>query len=788
VHTEEIRVRLAARKFRSKLVAVEPTPAEAVLSAADKYFNFARVILPSSDPLLCGSHAILDRAFSTIWMSQDRPISARTADAAHEYGHMILHDTGSDVSSDEFVESVAGYSKNQRDEVDAHRFAAEFLLPLPLATSMFNEGACARAIGHQLGIPRRLVLRQLSLACSNDQSLIDNTPNATHLFDSWQRDAAQAISPALVIGASGTGKTTSLIARCQYLLGDSAIPASKILILCHSSGESARVRISLSSSPGISSALIPIATVYQFAYDILVRYAEHAGLLRGWEEQPISRRMNLSADKYPEVALELLRRHPDVCVALRDRYQHLLIDDIDIMPLLSQQLLHAVIRYDGGGYWATSSVNLHQDESRRPYASSEFYPNNCRRYALAFQYRSAPSIYGFANGLTHQAIKKAVCRRPESERTSSGTVTVAMFAKTEQLVTGVKQYWKDKESSGFVKRDIMVLSGGTGGSFDDFISGIISRTKQVRKLNELQCKEAMLYAIVDLCGGQQGRAPFLCAGRLPRYNVSRSELIQHAERLGNAVGLTGSPHSQGLSRLLIDVSNCSGSKSPRHILEEYLFEQTDLLRENPEFGEAARTVMLDLIQKEKNFRSGGTDNLKNLLHLCANPAQNSRRQRHNQSTSSLRGLSVPVVIVADANFDDRYEGSVADIINACGAASEHLLICVEVVDNAPPIRLRQSLRSHHEAAIQDWRTIQSSAALENRMEEARRVRLSNEEKALFRQCPRRLYYKRLLDPDAQTPNRRDSSAGETPDFPASPADSALCVDCSYNDICPLNLD
>ena len=94
MHTEEIRARRAAQYFRTLLESSSKnalSDAASLLRAADERSGFVRIQLPPDDPLLAGGDALLDRDFKTIWVNKDRSEANQNVDAAHEYGHLVLH-------------------------------------------------------------------------------------------------------------------------------------------------------------------------------------------------------------------------------------------------------------------------------------------------------------------------------------------------------------------------------------------------------------------------------------------------------------------------------------------------------------------------------------------------------------------------------------------------------------------------------------------------------------------------------------------------------------------------
>ncbi len=130
-------------------------------------------------------------------------------------------------------------------------------------------------------------------------------------------------------GASGTGKTTSLVARYLRLVADH--PASSVLVLCPTRAGAARfVDAVLPHLAGGFDAL-PITTVWGLAYDLLARRGEPPLLLTGADQREEVARL-LAADgpgRWPSAANLVGRRAfaAEVAGAVVDLQSSFLGDD-----------------------------------------------------------------------------------------------------------------------------------------------------------------------------------------------------------------------------------------------------------------------------------------------------------------------------------------------------------------------------------------------------------------------------------------------------------------------------
>jgi len=90
-------------------------------------------------------------------------------------------------------------------------------------------------------------------------------------------------NPVHFAGGSGTGKTTSLLARYLRLVADH--PASSVLVLCPTRAGAARFVDSVLPHLAGGFDALPITTVWGLAYDLLARHSEPPLLLTGAEQR-----------------------------------------------------------------------------------------------------------------------------------------------------------------------------------------------------------------------------------------------------------------------------------------------------------------------------------------------------------------------------------------------------------------------------------------------------------------------------------------------------------------------
>lgn len=255
--------------------------------------------------MLAGAIAVLDLKLGLITQDETRTLPEQSFDAAHEIAHVWLHRdsahgtlcTPTDVDLGATGETpggalskVDGYSPKQRRESEANGFAAELLLPGPLARALFfGEQLTSEAIAEQLGLPAALVQSQLAEAIllpplSNEVTADEVTAEvpaaAAMALDASQRIAAEVSQGPLLVGAGpGTGKTKTLVGRCQFLTRSLGVPAEKILALTFSRKAASEMKQRLvAAGVGTENAGPWVGTFHAFGLEVLRRFGEKLGL------------------------------------------------------------------------------------------------------------------------------------------------------------------------------------------------------------------------------------------------------------------------------------------------------------------------------------------------------------------------------------------------------------------------------------------------------------------------------------------------------------------------------
>jgi hypothetical protein len=708
--------------------------------------------MPPDDPLLAGGYALLDREFQTIWLNRERPIATQHVDAAHEYGHFYLHGQPREDSEEVFL-SLEGYSKNQRDEVDAHRFADEFLLPFDIARALFLEGFSSSKIARRIEAPTSLVIKQLVIAFADPKAL-----EASGMFlpslDSWQLEAVRCEQPVFVIGGPGSGKTISLVARCHYLVGQMGVTPSKILVVADSRKSTNELRWLLDNA-GEDSARIPVTTVHQLAYDILIRFPKSAGLDERWEENRDENRRRL-LDNFGwllQMVSEAVKQSPEIIDVLQRRYVHLMVDNFDELSLGAQQFLQKIFDKSRGGFWAT----LRRKQSN---------PRGYRELDLPYHYRFASIPHRFYSKCNPSNEKRSILRRSETIRCGVGSVTIALSNTTEQEAAGIAQFIMQKEMEGYQASEVSVYyrSGSTNGAVLD--AKIAEKLGQLKHAEGTDKFTAQLLGFLQLMSGDWNRSSILRAGQIRRYEIPLPELITSLRtwRPGAPFAL---PQFPGWAKLISDLDQCRRAHSRRDALELYVFQLTDYLRHDPSAGRP----------------------IQSLLHALRSENLPGRPIGRSFLTRRSEARTVPIVVVADTEINNilkwatsrRSFATVPLEIEAVSNVEDHLLLSVQHAESGEVLRkVRRLNELFPEATLLKWSDGPKATRRAFRASGGSYDQLCDSERAVFAQCPRRVYYDRQLFGDS------DSHLSSV-NFPAAPADQALCLSCSFVDICPTEL-
>jgi len=293
----DIRRKALTQRLEMGLALDELIPAERVLdacAAATGLMRFQEGNLPSAEDRLLTAHH-----FAHAWL----------------HGGKCLFDAGelNPLGNGESaaLSKVEGDSPRRRPASEANLFASELHLPGPAARRAFlDEGLSAETIAQSLGLPVTIVEWQLMdsvlLPPLRDKPPRENKPAVP--LDSFQQQAAAIEHGPLLLGAGpGTGKTKTLIGRCQFLTQTLGVPAEKILALTFSrqAAQEMRERLAL-SGVGTRDASPWVGTFHGFGLDILRRFGDRLGLPAGIKLLDTLDAVTLLENHLPQLQLDAL--------------------------------------------------------------------------------------------------------------------------------------------------------------------------------------------------------------------------------------------------------------------------------------------------------------------------------------------------------------------------------------------------------------------------------------------------------------------------------------------------
>ena len=296
--SSEIRRQARARRVALGLPPADALPAQSVVEACLAATGLERYFLTPEDDLLAGASAVLDHEMSAIYQDGSRPFAMQAFDAVHELAHFWLHAVACPCTAEDLdllqtaeattgaASKVDGYAPRQKRENEANVYAAEMLLPGPLTRRLFSdEGQSAGAIAEALGLPAGMVQMQLANALllpppGEEEAKTPTAASAPVTLDEFQEAAARIAEGPLLLGAGpGTGKTKTLVGRCQFLTQQRGVPPTKILALTFSRKAAGEMRERLvAAGVGAEGAGPWVGTFHSFGQEILRRFGDRIGL------------------------------------------------------------------------------------------------------------------------------------------------------------------------------------------------------------------------------------------------------------------------------------------------------------------------------------------------------------------------------------------------------------------------------------------------------------------------------------------------------------------------------
>ena len=231
------------------------------------------------------------------WLRYNKALDGNPAEKlfvfAHELGHLILHQRligphaipnplrDSRFTTSDGAGAIARYNPKDAEEVEANAFAKEFICPsdLVFADWLQNPAATADDLAARWGVPVEIVQIQLAEAIF-DLLLKGDSTEAAHKaseisLNDDQRRAAEYLQGAAIVDAGpGTGKTSTLVMRVDFLLRQKGVDPSHILILTFSNEAADELRERIGKRFDEETANnIEIHTFHSFGHARLLSHA-----------------------------------------------------------------------------------------------------------------------------------------------------------------------------------------------------------------------------------------------------------------------------------------------------------------------------------------------------------------------------------------------------------------------------------------------------------------------------------------------------------------------------------
>ena len=206
------------------------------------------------------------------------------------------------------------YDPRSQREIAANVFAAELLMPLErLRTLYLSEETPASELAAIFGVSRAALLNRLSVFLTpgganglreadqagnpsksgHDQIRVDDQADALSAnvlspaeailipkkeYDEFQQAAIEAPTPALIVAGPGSGKTSTLIGRVEYLIDTQGVAPEHILALTFSRKAAEEMQERLHAVMDAQASIPTVSTFHAFCAEQLRTYCSLVGL------------------------------------------------------------------------------------------------------------------------------------------------------------------------------------------------------------------------------------------------------------------------------------------------------------------------------------------------------------------------------------------------------------------------------------------------------------------------------------------------------------------------------
>jgi DNA helicase-2/ATP-dependent DNA helicase PcrA len=297
-------------------------------------FNVA-TFHPDDQP--AGTFGFVDDDGDPIWLCRDLAETLRRFTLAHELGHAALHndaatqpaplrrlldtfnqarhpDVGDDGDRCQQSDIQEGFSNSSGEdalqeqlgvgmtydprgerELIANIFAAELLMPIERVRALYlDQSVAPDTLAARFNVSHTALLNRLAglaedMLAPHDATEENDRPPvveplkpATKTYDAYQQAAIEAPTPTLIVAGPGSGKTSTLIGRVEYLIRQMDVAPEQILALTFSrkAAEEMQERLDrlLGNDEETSGDLPTVSTFHAFCAETLRNYGERVGL------------------------------------------------------------------------------------------------------------------------------------------------------------------------------------------------------------------------------------------------------------------------------------------------------------------------------------------------------------------------------------------------------------------------------------------------------------------------------------------------------------------------------
>lgn len=277
-----------------------------------------------------GTYGWLEPGEDLVWLCRNLPGTLRRFTLAHELGHAALHRyagqqqepqlshddpcQGADVQEEVTgqidharLEEILGigqsYNPRSQRELAANIFAAELLMPLERVQALYlTLQTPPQQLAGIFGVSTSAMLNRLTEllwggglcqesetsgsedGMSPESAAIhrdERPPSPKKQYDEFQQAAIEAPTPALIVAGPGSGKTSTLIGRAEYLIHTLGMPPQHMLALIFSRKAAQEMQERLQQAlhlTHVHDTSPTVSTFHAFCAELLRTHGELVGL------------------------------------------------------------------------------------------------------------------------------------------------------------------------------------------------------------------------------------------------------------------------------------------------------------------------------------------------------------------------------------------------------------------------------------------------------------------------------------------------------------------------------